>query len=113
MTSPAYCRDVQWTPLADRDRTWERKARYIGESHARSRNADHCLEEPADFATEAAYLPPNDGMKREVRPTAPRLKADHIWGVRDDWGKGNNTWGQGAKAYDIKQKASRTEGRGA
>ncbi|KAJ7497659.1 AFG1-like ATPase-domain-containing protein [Mycena latifolia] len=97
MTGPAYVRTVQWAPLSERDRTWERSVAYPGTSHSRSFDVDPRPAEQDDFASEAAYSP--DLGKEKVRPAAPRLKADHVWGVRDDWGKGAKTWGQGARAY--------------
>lgn len=109
MTSPAYSRDAQWAPLAHRDRTWERNAPGNIPSHAHSRNFDQRDAGLDDFAAEAAYLPRNGGTKQEVRPAPPLLKAEHVWGVRDDWGKGTNTWGEGAKAYDGKQTNSSSQ----
>ncbi|KAI0684734.1 hypothetical protein BC835DRAFT_1310420 [Cytidiella melzeri] len=29
------------------------------------------------------------------RPEAPRLREEHIWGVREDWGRRSGTWGRG------------------
>lgn len=31
------------------------------------------------------------------------LKSDHVWGVREDWGKGAGKWGKGASAYEEKK----------
>ncbi|KAJ7693369.1 AFG1-like ATPase-domain-containing protein [Mycena rosella] len=91
------------------DRTWEKRtAPYPGTAHARSRDLDPRPAEPDDFASEAAYLP---NMGTDARPAAPKLKADHVWGVRDDWGKGANTWGQGAKAYGRDSDVSNSESR--
>ncbi|KAJ6489487.1 AFG1-like ATPase-domain-containing protein [Mycena vitilis] len=102
MTSPVYVRYVQWAPLADRERTWERSIAYTGELHTRANNIDPPPAERDDFADEAAYLRPQGGLG--VKPTAPRLKPDHVWGVRDDWGKQTGVWGQGATAYNNKEK---------
>ncbi|KAJ7451753.1 AFG1-like ATPase-domain-containing protein [Mycena galericulata] len=101
MTSPTYSRTVQWTPLKEEDRTWERTATHpdIRESHARSRGLDPPPAEQEDFASEAAY------SAGQARPDAPRLKADHVWGVRDDWGKGTDKWGQGARGYAAESKS--------
>ncbi|KAF8199804.1 AFG1-like ATPase-domain-containing protein [Mycena galopus ATCC 62051] len=111
MTSPGYSRHSQWAPLADRDRIWERSARapseFNSDSHARAKNTNSGHVELDDFAAEAAYLPARERIEREVRPAPPRLKAEHVWGVRDDWGKGTNTWGRGAKAYDVEQRKDR------
>ncbi|KAJ7141406.1 AFG1-like ATPase-domain-containing protein [Mycena epipterygia] len=101
MTSPTYSRAAQWAPLPEGDRNWERSTAHAGtsRSHARARDVDPRPPEPDDFASEAAYLPSNPEMT-QVRPAAPRLKPDHMWGVRDDWGKGTSAWGQGAKVYE-------------
>ncbi|KAJ6498938.1 AFG1-like ATPase-domain-containing protein [Mycena sanguinolenta] len=96
MTSLAYSRDAQWAPLAEKDRTWERPP---GDN-------DFNVSRYDDFTTQPTVLPQNGEEVR--RPAPPRLKADHVWGVRDDWGKGTNTWGQGPKAYDGKQKNVRS-----
>ncbi|KAJ6594281.1 AFG1-like ATPase-domain-containing protein [Mycena capillaripes] len=99
MTNPTYSRNIQWAPLADTDRTWERPATYVGELHGRFTTAD-----TDNSSAEAMYSPRNGDIEQEIRPAAPRLKADHVWGVRDDWGKGANTWGQGVKAYNVPEK---------
>ncbi|KAJ7723551.1 AFG1-like ATPase-domain-containing protein [Mycena metata] len=103
MTSPAYSRSAQWAPLADRDRTWERSLSEPSGLDPHFRSIDRPFAEQDDFAAEAAYTPANPGMEQS-RPAAPRLKADHVWGVRDDWGKGTDDWGQGAKAYTVQPK---------
>jgi len=102
MTSPTYSRTAQWAPLPEGDRNWERSPARAGTSqlHTRVRDVDPSPPEPDDFASEAAYLPPSNLEMAQVRPPAPRLKPDHMWGVRDDWGKGTTVWGQGAKAYE-------------
>ncbi|KAJ7745464.1 AFG1-like ATPase-domain-containing protein [Mycena maculata] len=112
MTSPAYSRTSQWTPLPEGDRTWERSMVYAGipESHARSRDVDPPAPESDYFASEAAYTPSLE--TGEARPSPPRLKADHVWGVRDDWGKGTDAWGQGAKACVIPRKNNGDRGGG-
>ncbi|KAJ7077260.1 AFG1-like ATPase-domain-containing protein [Mycena belliarum] len=104
MTSPAYIRTAQWAPLSEETRTWERgPIAHAEASHSRPRAADPRAAESDDFASEAAYV----GLGAGVRPAAPRLKADHVWGVRDDWGKGTDAWGQRARAYtSVTQKGS-------
>jgi len=34
------------------------------------------------------------------RPSAPHLGAEHVWGVRDDWGEKAGEWGRGTKAFN-------------
>lgn len=36
---------------------------------------------------------------RRTLPT-PKLKSDHVWGVREDWGKSAGPWGKGASVYE-------------
>ncbi|KAJ6521929.1 AFG1-like ATPase-domain-containing protein [Mycena vulgaris] len=98
MTSPAYARTAEWAPLADGDRTWETSIAFPRTTHSRSRDVDPHPTELDDFASEAAYSP-DVGTAQVVKPAAPRLKSEHVWGVRDDWGKGANIWGKGARAY--------------
>lgn len=46
-----------------------------------------------DFADEAAQI----DVKLAAGP--PRIREEHMWGVREDWGKKAKRWGQGAAAY--------------
>ncbi|KAK4049621.1 hypothetical protein OIO90_005380 [Microbotryomycetes sp. JL221] len=39
-----------------------------------------------------------DDTRREAPP--PVLKNNHIWGVREDWGKAAGAWGKGAAVYE-------------
>lgn len=34
----------------------------------------------------------------------PVLKNDHVWGVREDWGKGAGAWGKGASVHEKEKK---------
>ncbi|KAH9942379.1 AFG1-like ATPase-domain-containing protein [Epithele typhae] len=62
----------------------------------------------SDFGEEASvhghtHAPPNASAPSSHtadRPPAPQLSADHVWGVREDWGPRARTWGRGAAAYD-------------
>lgn len=60
---------------------------------------------------------PERGKKytlEELNPTipAPKIKNDHIWGVREDWGEKKSgseetygkSWGKGASAYEGEEK---------
>lgn len=101
MTSVSYGLDEQWKPLSTDSRRWEGHG--LGQTsswtnpHRRPDSQDVQLCE--DFAAEASY---SNIDPRKGRPDAPRLKNDHVWGVRDDWGKGAKSWGQGSKAYEGK-----------
>ncbi|KAF7305969.1 Mitochondrial ATPase [Mycena chlorophos] len=85
MTSASYSRSAQWMPLGDEDRAWERTSKLAA---ATGTSISATTSQPA-FA----------------QPTAPRLKADHVWGVRDDWGKGADRWGLGARAHEPKPQS--------
>lgn len=98
MTSQSYGRDEKWKPLSTGSRQWERHTSEQSSSPSWTRMPK---QSPSiqltndDFASEASY---NNIDPRKGRPDAPRLKNDHIWGVRDDWGKAAKAWGQGTKA---------------
>lgn len=59
------------------------------------------LEMRDDFAEEASYSPVTIDRRQ---PEAPILRPDHVWGVREDWGKKVGKWGQGAKLYETDGK---------
>ncbi|KAJ7646946.1 AFG1-like ATPase-domain-containing protein [Roridomyces roridus] len=81
MTSPAYIQGARWTPLSDGERAWEKNVTQTRESVGHD-----------EFASEETYLS-ETGIRR---PAAPRIKADHVWGVREDWGPAAGKWGKGA-----------------
>ncbi|KAG5638052.1 hypothetical protein H0H81_002086 [Sphagnurus paluster] len=95
MTSASYGKNDldTWTPLHPSARKWETKATGNPQAIAfppRVMGQDDIPGE-SDFAEEAAY--PSDVMNLK-RPSAPRLSADHVWGVREDWGPGAGAWGR-------------------
>jgi hypothetical protein len=76
-----------------------------------------------DLAVEAglrfgghAHLRPGDhsgdmkGMADLNSVGAPRLKTEHIWGMRDDWGDRAGRWGRGAQAYRNNKQQEEPEG---
>ncbi|KAI0779449.1 AFG1-like ATPase-domain-containing protein [Fomes fomentarius] len=111
MTSASYARDEQWNPLPPDARKWETPGSSLtqhaapsldmaDQSQSRSNISPSPPFDPTDFAEEASLhtstFPrpfPTD------RPPAPRLSADHIWGVREDWGGRAREWGRGASVY--------------
>ncbi|KAF7315792.1 Mitochondrial ATPase [Mycena indigotica] len=99
MTGAEYWRSAQWSPLAVTDRAWE--GRGHGSTPARNRSST-AIQNDDDFASEANYA--DVAASRLMRPEAPRLKEEHMWGVRDDWGDGAKSWGRGVKAYERKQQ---------
>ncbi|KAI0630434.1 AFG1-like ATPase-domain-containing protein [Trametes polyzona] len=118
MTSESYARDETWNPLPPSARKWEtptssstpsapsghhKAPSQIPSPHepSRSHDSDRVTASPsttADFAEEAA---PHGAQRPHPadRPPAPRLSADHIWGVREDWGDRARVWGRGASVY--------------
>jgi protein AFG1 len=49
-----------------------------------------------DFADEAGYSRP-ETLRPKVARDPPKISEDHMWGVREDWGKKAGEWGQGVK----------------
>ncbi|KIK69150.1 hypothetical protein GYMLUDRAFT_214174 [Collybiopsis luxurians FD-317 M1] len=112
ITSPRYQQEEPWTPLPLSARKWETSSTSESRAHfydpakrstSSKTNSLHSHNND-DFAIEAAFESCNHRrLSREVRPP-PRLREHHIWGVREDWGKGADRWGKGAKAYaDLDQ----------
>ena len=85
MTSASYGREVEWTPLPDKQRKWEHTSN-TDESpvYYRNETASRLHEVTAtenDFASAASY---EDHPGVGQRPEAPRLREYHVWGVRED-----------------------------
>ncbi|TDL26009.1 hypothetical protein BD410DRAFT_716262 [Rickenella mellea] len=105
MTSQEYANNTQWIPLANDLRKWEsttsspQRARLQVSLAAGHSNKSRCDREDDDFAIEAAAYDGGVLGTRKERPNAPRLKPDHVWGVREDWGKRAGIWGQGTSAH--------------
>ncbi|KAI0744112.1 AFG1-like ATPase-domain-containing protein [Daedaleopsis nitida] len=110
MTSESYARDERWNPLPADARKWER-AVLVSPPHATPGSLCTTRSSPgfapssppsahdSDFAQEAAmHASPSQHFAVD-RPPAPRLRADHIWGVREDWGERAREWGRGAAVY--------------
>lgn len=122
--SPAYARE-EWLPLQESHRRWEKIAlsvppvwrplsASINETtpDATEPNSDpvRSMKQTSDWAEEAGYTTtsgtrPEGEAKptRYARPPPPKISEDHMWGVRDDWGKKAGEWGQGAKAKKAKK----------
>ncbi|KAI0373958.1 hypothetical protein BV20DRAFT_936658 [Pilatotrama ljubarskyi] len=121
ITSESYARDEQWTPLPPSARKWEvssssvvpssATASYNSKAHPRtSRDVPVTSRPSTDFAEEASAHPTHAHPAQ--RPPAPRLSADHVWGVREDWGERARDWGRGASAYATSAPADRDSARG-
>lgn len=103
MTSMEYVKIENWNPLAPKIRKWESDLPVCISTPTsvtgQVRQRQEGLHED-DFASEAAFE--SDARAHRIakaRPSAPRLKEDHIWGVREDWGPKAGTWGRGAKVH--------------
>ncbi|EKM54629.1 uncharacterized protein PHACADRAFT_29830 [Phanerochaete carnosa HHB-10118-sp] len=98
MTSEAYAAQEHWMPLPASQRKWEQPSN-VGverQGHSAATSAPGVRSDP-DFAEEAAHDPEHFDLRQ--RPEAPRLRDEHVWGVRDDWGERAKAWGRGTKAH--------------
>ncbi|KAI0798473.1 AFG1-like ATPase-domain-containing protein [Irpex lacteus] len=86
MTSESYSKEEQWNPLPDASRKWERSS-VVGQPGP----------QPTPVAPHGGYVN-SDRVDLTQRPEAPQLREEHIWGVREDWGKQAGAWGRGAAA---------------
>ncbi|KIY67899.1 hypothetical protein CYLTODRAFT_396245 [Cylindrobasidium torrendii FP15055 ss-10] len=94
MTGAGYCRGAEWEPLPEGMRGWERTTRL-----GRGFGIAQTVEKPQPLVVDAA-----SGGSESMAPT---LKADHVWGVREDWGGATargRSWGRGASVYDKDAK---------
>lgn len=57
----------------------------------------------SDFADEAGYSRP-ETLGPKISRDPPKISEDHMWGVRDDWGKKAGDWGQGVKGKRSPKK---------
>ncbi|GAA6063760.1 hypothetical protein JCM10212_002712 [Sporobolomyces blumeae] len=126
MNSPEYLVTAVHAPLPSSVRSWERTHEASSSSSAAasvSAPARHSMGEKAPLPSGpdgdklSGVLDPADlrarwpeGLPRaekevEVRGAKPTIKEDHVWGVREDWGKKAGRWGQGAAAYEKGEKA--------
>ncbi len=124
MTSESYARDEQWTPLPPSARKWETSQSPTQSPSpsppqssfppphrnfkARSDDAAPVTGRPSsDFAEEASAHATHPHPHPTARPPAPRLRADHVWGVREDWGAQAREWGRGASVYSQPEATPR------
>ncbi|KAJ3500907.1 hypothetical protein NLJ89_g9580 [Agrocybe chaxingu] len=116
MTSAAYNRTDNWTPLPSSARQWETRKGFtasavsdvydLSRSKISTNNQEPLKDSsPAalrpgalaeDFAEEVSYGAVNTPFRR---PHAPSISSDHVWGVREDWGQKAKEWGKGTKVY--------------
>ncbi|KAI0745914.1 AFG1-like ATPase-domain-containing protein [Earliella scabrosa] len=118
MTSESYAKDEQWNPLPADARKWETPVApdpastntHLFATHRRLSEPQWHAQRPSsppesdasDFAEEASLHPSSSSAHMPYpvdRPPAPHLSADHIWGVREDWGERARDWGRGAAIY--------------
>ena len=107
MTSESYAREEGWAPLPRDSRKWEIPA---SSTHSRAvpsapqaapASSRTDMSSPHDAATDFAEEASQHCATPADRPPAPRLSADHVWGVREDWGQRARAWGRGAAAYGV------------
>ncbi len=103
MTSESYGKEEQWNPLPDAARKWERSSVSSNTTFGRpttdaSSMVRQAIDVQDDFTGEASYAN-SDRIDTTQRPEAPQLREEHIWGVREDWGKQAGAWGRGAAAH--------------
>ncbi|EIN11605.1 hypothetical protein PUNSTDRAFT_42810 [Punctularia strigosozonata HHB-11173 SS5] len=97
MTSAAYAREDRWTPLPAPERKWEIR------TPTRTNNAGSLATAPGEPTSPGTGTPSTHGnggrldmpqgakeiyelvMPSNRRPAAPKLKDEHVWGVREDW----------------------------
>jgi protein AFG1 len=115
--SPTYAHE-EWLPLQEFHRRWEKVALSVppvwrpltgSQNMAKpspgpvQASTDPADSETSDFADEAGYSRPSTLAPKAGR-SPPIISEDHMWGVRDDWGKKAGAWGQGTKAKKPKKE---------
>ena len=97
MTSERYAATAQWSPIPAEHRKWE--------GYGYSRHRHRPVGEVASVDLQHPYHGSSSGsvVKERPGPAAPRLRDEHIWGVRDDWGDKAGEWGKGVKVYEKKK----------
>ena len=114
--SPTYAHE-EWLPLQESHRRWEKVALSVPPVWRPLTNADIVArpspapgassptptpssgdrETTSDFAEEAGYSRPQNLGPKGITRDPPKISENHMWGVRDDWGKKAGDWGQGVK----------------
>ncbi|BGP36208.1 hypothetical protein JCM10449v2_000106 [Rhodotorula kratochvilovae] len=126
MSSAEYLVTAEHTPLPSHVRSWETSL----SSSVAATAADAADNTPANHAVGAkvplpagagerlsGVLDPKDlrakwpeGTPRGEREVdvrgndKPVLREEHIWGVREDWGKKAGRWGKGARAFEEEEQ---------
>ena len=120
MSSTEYLVTAQHSPLPSSIRTWEQtiaqslapltpntapapSLHEMGEkSPLSSTDRLSGVLDPADLRAKWPEGMPTGDKQVDVRGSQkPVLREEHVWGVRDDWGKKAGRWGKGAKAYSA------------
>ena len=112
--SPTYAHE-EWLPLQESHRRWEKVALSVppvwrplsASLNVTKPSPGTPANEPtdrdsSDFADEAGYSRPVT-MEPKAGREPPIISEDHMWGVRDDWGKKAGDWGKGAKGRRPKK----------
>jgi protein AFG1 len=130
MSSAEFLTTALWQPLDPSMRTWERSSKatptvkpvtptidIMGAAGPLSTDKLSGVLSPSDLRVKQKVVKGREidvsrKNKQDVlsmeHPRAetspPELKSDHVWGVRDDWGKGAGTWGKGASVHEKPEK---------
>lgn len=91
MTSPLYAQNEVWAPSPEAARQWELAATRTAPIGNVPRPLKEAGLKPTDTTAVEADI--------KTQPAAPKLRPEHVWGVREDWGPRTGNWGKGAKAY--------------
>ncbi|KIJ49377.1 hypothetical protein M422DRAFT_160910 [Sphaerobolus stellatus SS14] len=86
MTSRAYDEEYNWQPLPSELRQWER-----------STKAPDVKDTEDDLEARPALA--------AGRPSPKKIKDEHFWGVRDDWGPRAGKWGKGIQGFQDKEQS--------
>jgi protein AFG1 len=131
MSSAEFLTTALWQPLDPSMRTWERSSKATSTPRPAPRPSMAVMGAAGPLSTDklSGVLSPSDlrvkqkvvqgreidvskKVKQDVlsmenprqETSPPELKSDHVWGVREDWGKGAGTWGKGASVHEKPEK---------
>ncbi|KAI5481477.1 hypothetical protein MNV49_004234 [Pseudohyphozyma bogoriensis] len=131
MSSQEFLRTAEWSPLPQGFRTWERPPKSQAVAPKPVTPARHSMGPavPLDNDKLSGVLDPSnirlrfpEGVPKDAdtevnvsrsqevgRSEPPKLKEEHVWGVREDWGKKSGEWGKGASVYEKGGSKERKE----
>jgi len=86
LTSPNFGNSYPWQPLLPEIRKWET---------TNSKDSGEPLPEENEMKA--------GSLLSGGRPHPKKIKDEHFWGVREDWGPRAGRWGKGAAVFDKKK----------